>query len=76
MSNEHVHPLFASILDGFMPPGARSTQCHDCGYTYGTHSPACVSQEQACPTCNGVGGGITRDGIEIECSKCDGTGRA
>lgn len=27
-----------------------------------------------CPSCHGVGGGVTRDGIEMDCSKCDGEG--
>lgn len=28
-----------------MPQGARETQCGDCGWTYGTHSPTCPSQD-------------------------------
>lgn len=29
---------------------------------------------KVCPSCYGSGGGFTRDGIELDCSKCNGTG--
>jgi hypothetical protein len=32
------------------------------------------SAPEPCAVCDGVGGGVTRDGIESECSKCKGTG--
>jgi len=58
--------------------------CRHCGQHYDKHlhtdeASRCPTDqetrdEQLCPACDGVGGGITKDGIELECSRCNGRG--
>lgn len=33
-----------------------------------------MDKQVECPQCHGVGGGRCRDGIEVDCSTCWGTG--
>ncbi len=28
-----------------------------------------------CPSCHGVGGGVGRDGVVVDCSRCNGDGQ-
>lgn len=56
----HVHPVFQPIID-FIAPRAPVI-------------PIRRDQQIECPKCHGVGGGLTRDGLEVDCSKCNGKG--